>query len=172
MRKFQKALLILPVVLACVGCDQATKVLAREHLAGAPPIHLLGGVIRLHYVENTGAFLGLGAALPQATRFWALGIFVGLILAGLAAFVLTTKELTPLGVLGGALTLGGGASNLIDRLRHHGAVTDFMNVGLGGLRTGIFNVADVAITLGVVLLLIGSGIFSRPTPGREKEPQN
>ena len=47
----------------------------------------------------------------------------------------------------------GGASNLIDRIRFDGAVTDFLNLGVGSLRTGIFNVADVILMFGLVLLV-------------------
>ena len=54
--------------------------------------------------------------------------------------------------LGVALFVAGGASNLLDRISY-GMVIDFMNVGVGPLRTGIFNVADVAIMLGAGLLL-------------------
>jgi signal peptidase II len=54
---------------------------------------------------------------------------------------------------------GGGLSNLLDRILHHGGVTDFVILGSGGLRTGIFNLADVAIFLGSVLF--GFLLFSR-----------
>jgi signal peptidase II len=53
-----------------------------------------------------------------------------------------------------ALVAGGGISNLIDRLLYNGRVTDFLNVGIGGVRTGIFNVADMAIMAGALLLLL------------------
>ena len=56
-------------------------------------------------------------------------------------------------LVGLALVFAGGASNLLDRVAH-GTVIDFMNVGVGPLRTGIFNVADVAIMMGVVLLVL------------------
>jgi len=49
---------------------------------------------------------------------------------------------------------GGGASNLIDRASR-GHVVDFLNLGVGSLRTGIFNVADVAVLLGAVLIVVG-----------------
>ena len=55
--------------------------------------------------------------------------------------------------LGLALVVAGGVSNLADRVAH-GAVVDFLNVGLGSLRTGIFNVADMAIMTGVGLILL------------------
>jgi signal peptidase II len=62
----------------------------------------------------------------------------------------------------------GGASNLIDRLAR-GTVTDFMNVGIGPLRTGIFNLADVAITLGAVLVVLGGRPGARPDqPDQER----
>lgn len=49
--------------------------------------------------------------------------------------------------------LSGGLGNLLDRIMNDGRVIDFMNLGIGPLRTGIFNVADVCITIGVVLLI-------------------
>lgn len=54
-----------------------------------------------------------------------------------------------------ALFVAGGSSNLLDRLTR-GSVIDFMNVGLGPLRTGIFNVADMAIMLGAGLVMLAS----------------
>jgi signal peptidase II len=55
--------------------------------------------------------------------------------------------------LGVALFVAGGASNLLDRITY-GKVVDFMNVGLGPLRTGIFNVADMAIMLGAAIVVV------------------
>lgn len=50
--------------------------------------------------------------------------------------------------------LGGGISNLTDRIFNDGRVIDFMNIGLGGLRTGIFNVADICVMAGTSLLCV------------------
>ncbi len=62
------------------------------------------------------------------------------------------------------LLLGGAIGNLIDRVRFDGLVIDFMNLGVGPLRTGIFNVADVAISCGAVLLILPHFAPARPEP--------
>ena len=59
----------------------------------------------------------------------------------------------PLSAVAWSLVLSGGIGNLLDRLFHEGRVIDFMNIGIGSLRTGIFNVADVCITIGISLLV-------------------
>ncbi|HUP40440.1 MAG TPA: signal peptidase II [Vicinamibacterales bacterium] len=63
-------------------------------------------------------------------------------------------------MMGAALILAGGASNWIDRVMR-GSVVDFINVGVGPLRTGIFNVADVAVMLGAAVLLVREGVTSK-----------
>lgn len=84
-------------------------------------------------------------------------------LAGLLAFLLLKRRLPRSEFLGLSLILGGGLGNLIDRLLRDGHVTDFLNVGFGSLRTGIFNVADAAITTGALLVLAAAfGLADRP----------
>ena len=56
-------------------------------------------------------------------------------------------------VVAWSLVLSGGLGNLVDRIINDGRVIDFMNIGIGSLRAGIFNVADVYITVGVVVLV-------------------
>ena len=162
MKTAQKVFLVLVVIFLCIGCDQATKRIAKEQLAPAQRIEWLNGVVVLEYTENAGAFLSLGARLPEAARFWILIVFTGTMLAGMLVFVLTTREIGRLGVFAMSLVIGGGASNLLDRIHHDGAVVDFMNIGIGRVRTGIFNVADVAIMAGVGLLLTWSLYFDKP----------
>jgi signal peptidase II len=149
-----KIILILVIVCACVGCDQATKFIAKQHLAQSPPIYLMNGMVILDYVENQGSFLGLGARLPDTVRFWLFIVLAGLMVVGMLSFALTVHELNVAGITGAALVIGGGVGNLIDRITHHGAVVDFMNVGIGKVRTGIFNFADMAIMAGIGLLLL------------------
>jgi signal peptidase II len=162
MKTFDKAVLILAVLCLSIGCDQVTKAMAKEHLVASPRLSFLSDVFRLEYTENTGAFLGLGSSLPEPVRFGALVGVVGGVLAALLWFVWTSQELTPLSTLSWSLVAGGGLSNLITRITHGGAVVDFMNLGIGRLRTGVFNVADLAIMAGGGLLLLSSGIFEKP----------
>jgi len=155
MKTRHKILLILAIVCACVGCDQATKFIAKQKLAQSPPITLMNGMVILDYAENQGSFLGLGARLPDTVRFWLFIVLAGLMVVGMLAFALTVHELNVTGTTGAASIIGGGIGNLIDRITHRGAVVDFMNVGIGNVRTGIFNLADVALMAGIGLLLLG-----------------
>jgi len=156
MKTFTKFLLMILILGSSVGCDQVTKNVAKANLTPSKPVAYLGGLFQFRYIENSGAMLGLGAKLPQETRVWTLIIFNGVMLMGVLWFIWRSKEMSYLSVLGSTLMIGGGTSNIIDRLVNNGAVVDFMQIGIGPVRTGIFNVADVAIIAGVGLLLFWS----------------
>jgi signal peptidase II len=144
-------LALLALILATIACDRVTKQIAADHLADAPTRSYLADTCRLDYAENTGAFLGMGAHWPPSVRTAVFGIGNGLLL--LVMTVLTMRlHWRRSALLGLALFVAGGVSNLLDRIAY-GKVIDFMNVGIGPVRTGIFNVADVAITLGALLVL-------------------
>jgi len=149
-----KIILFCCCCLAFIGCDRVTKNLAKETLKDKEPLTYFHDTIRLLYTENTGAALSLGDDLPKTASFWLLSIVPLLIL--LALFVYTIKNLQQMGtmkIFSLALIFSGGIGNIIDRIFFDRHVTDFMNVGIGNLRTGIFNVADVCITAGVIGLL-------------------
>lgn len=148
----KRVFLVLAVLFACVGCDQSTKTFAEFKLPREQPLSLLADTVRLQTVYNPGAFLGLGKATPKTWRHAALRTGVAAFLIGLFAYTLFASATTPT-VFALALVLAGGLGNLIDRYTNDGYVVDFLNVGIGVLRTGIFNVADIAITFGVFILL-------------------
>src|SRR4051812_6702923 len=150
-----------------MGCDQATKRLAEFALKDFHPVSFLGNTFRLEYAENPGAFLGMGGTLPEWQRWALLTVASSVILILLTVFVCVRKDLRAGDILGYALILSGGISNMIDRIVA-GVVVDFMNVGLGSLRTGIFNVADVAIMAG--LFTVVAAHLTAPSP-RPQTPQ-
>lgn len=137
-----------------VVLDHLTKLLAVEHLRMVPRYTYLADTVRLQYSENAGAFLGLGADLDPKVRFWLLTVAVGLLLAGILVLLFTREGVTRGEAVGLTLIGAGGFSNWIDRLLNGGVVIDFLNVGIGGVRTGIFNLADMAITGGVIFLAV------------------
>lgn len=141
------------VLLACVGCDHAAKHVASELLADAGVVEGLGGIVRFQLVVNPGAFLSLGARLPETLRHALLIGFVPVMLACVGWLVLRKPGATRAQVTAFALIAGGGLANWLDRVVDDGAVTDFVSLGLGALRTGIFNVADLAIVAGLLLFL-------------------
>jgi signal peptidase II len=143
------------VLIVCVGCDQLTKVVATRTLGREPELvhSFLGDTLRLQYALNPGAFLGLGKNLSPTQRFAILTITNGLAMLVLAFFLLKKWNLPRANYIAGALILGGGIGNLIDRVRLEGLVIDFLNVGIGRVRTGIFNIADMAIMAGCGMFL-------------------
>lgn len=147
-----RAVLLCLLMIGTAACDRATKHFAITALAGSPDQSFLADTVRLTYHENPGAFLGVGADWRPEVRVASFQIGNGLIL--LATFILAARGgFSRLGNAGLILFLAGGASNLLDRVAM-GRVVDFLNVGIGPLRTGVFNVADMAIIAGVALLII------------------
>jgi signal peptidase II len=152
MNTIRRGLLLCLLLAATAGCDRVTKHFAVRTLAGSPSQSFLADTLRLDYHENPGAFLGVGST-------WRPEIRSGFFLIGNAFFLLATAGValrfkwSRLARVGFALFFAGAASNLIDRVAL-GSVIDFLNIGLGQFRTGIFNVADVAIMAGVAILLL------------------
>ncbi len=141
------------LIAACTACDRVTKVAAAS-LRGQMPVVYAGGIMTLSYAENRGAMLSLGAGLPEHTRFLLFTAGVAILLAGIAGFLLFSPGLTRSRVTALSLILAGGGSNLFDRLLHNGRVVDFVTLGADGIRTGIFNLADLTIIAGASLLVI------------------
>ena len=153
-RAFTAALMLI-IVLLTVGCDQASKAVARSSLGDGRLVSFLGGLLVMRYVENQGAFLSLGAWLPRPIRRALFIVFPLAMLAVMIGYVARKREIRSSFVAGISLVCGGGLGNLMDRILHDGRVGDFLNLGVGGLRTGIFNLADLSIIAGCVLLLLG-----------------
>ena len=151
--KRTQALLFLTVLLASVGCDQASKQVASSVLADAGVISMAAGIVRFELVHNPGAFLSLGVQLPEIVRIGLFTVLVPLVLVFFCVQFLRTHHPSTSLLLGLGLFAGGGFGNWLDRLFRDGAVTDFVSLGVGSLRTGIFNVADLAVISGVALLL-------------------
>lgn len=114
---------------------------------------LCGGLMELKLAENPGAFLSLGALLPNPFRFilFTLGAGAGLIV--LAAYLVSRARLEAWRFIGLSLVLAGGMSNLLDRLFRHGLVTDFITLRVGPFHTGVFNSADVLLVMGVGVIV-------------------
>jgi signal peptidase II len=144
---------LLPIaIVGTIGCDQVTKRMATSSLAGTSGRSYLGGGVRVAYVENTGGFLGLGGELPPVARTAIFTGATGVMLLGMIAIAIR-ERLQGWALLGATLFVAGGTSNWVDRLAN-GRVVDFLNVGVGPIRTGIFNVADMALMLGGFLLFV------------------
>jgi signal peptidase II len=161
-----RALVFVSVLVACVGCDHATKYAATALIEPARVISLASGALRFELAYNPGAFLGVGAELPAWVRTFLLGGLVPIGLLAVVAGVLRSAATTPSQLAALGLIVGGGLGNWIDRILHDGNVTDFVSLGLGPLRTGIFNFADVAVMAGMLWLLIAS----RSATEVEREP--
>jgi len=152
-------------MFAWIIVDQATKAVFRQILTPGEVVSLLRGSLLVLPTYNHGAFLSLGAAMSDATRDVVFVYGVLAILIGLFAWLSGSSRLGRMEVVAIACVLGGGLSNLLDRCIYDGRVFDFLNVGVGPLRTGVFNVADMGIMVGVALLFF-TGLKRKPTlPG-------
>jgi signal peptidase II len=119
------------------------------------PISYFHNTFRLEYVENTGAALSLGDTLSKPVSFWLLSIIPLVFLLLLFAYAIRKmRELSTLQLLSFSMIVAGGLGNIIDRILFDRHVSDFMNIGISNLRTGIFNFADVCVTAGVIGLLL------------------
>jgi signal peptidase II len=161
VRNAVRIAILLTTIVACVGCDQVTKSAARLQLERGTTVSLFHDFVRLQHVENPGAFLSMGDSLPKSVRT-VLFTFGGIVLAGGAMFRLArARRMSNVQTFGAALICSGGLGNLFDRLTQGGYVTDFLNVGIGPLRTGIFNIADFVLLVGVGIIVLSGARGAR-----------
>jgi len=156
LRAITRTFLASILFLGCVGCDQVTKGVARAHLVLGESQSFLRDTVRLTHVENSGAFLSFGEALPDHIKSTIFIVGVGLISLGALFAAFFARGLGRWQIVALSLIASGGIGNWIDRLTNDGRVTDFLNVGIGSLRTGIFNVADMVLVAGVALYFLSN----------------
>jgi signal peptidase II len=144
--------------------DQGSKLLACLFLSDEFAWTPFGKVIHFRLVYNHGAFLSLGGTAPGPWH-WLILVWTCLLLLAVLAYGLIISPTRLTATAGIGLIFAGGASNLIDRLLHHGSVVDFVMVNLPGLRGGVFNLADLMIAAGFLLFAVSksseAGLFSR-----------
>jgi signal peptidase II len=162
LKRISLRVVLLVAMGSTIACDRATKHVAVTMLAGTANRSFLADTVRLEYAENAGAFLSLGADWPFWVRTTLFGIGNAVLLLALTVMAMR-RRWSRSALLGLSLCVAGGVSNLLDRFAF-GSVVDFINVGLGPVRTGIFNVADVAIMLGAAVVVLAGMQESTSSP--------
>jgi signal peptidase II len=145
--------LILSAILLNIGCDQVTKNIARNKIEYHETIQVIDSFLILTKVENSGAFLSLGSSMPIFIKFLALNLLPVIVLIWGLYLLIKKTNMSKYSVTGFCFIIGGGAGNLYDRIRY-GSVTDFLYMDFGIFQTGIFNMADVSISVGMFVILI------------------
>jgi len=154
MRRVAFLFIALTVLLA----DRVSKEGISSLLSSGAPIDLLGSSLRLIRSENRGGLFGLLQGSAPLLALLSLGVIALLIVV----HEREGRQRPSLLTLALALLIGGALGNLVDRLAN-GFVFDFIDIGIGTTRFWTFNVADMAISLGILLLLVETLIPWRVT---------
>ena len=146
---------ISSLIILSIFFDQLSKFWIRNNIESYNEIELIRSFFTLIRVENSGAFLGMGSELSYIPKLILLIIFPIVVLVAVSIYTYTDKKLDNLSLVGFSLIIGGGVANIFDRVVY-GSVTDFLYINLGFFKTGIFNIADLSVTTGIILILIAS----------------
>ena len=141
------------VAFSVVVLDQITKALVRPALALHESIEVIPGFLDLTRVHNTGAAFGMLNAVDFPMKTVVLSLVAFVALGGVAWYAATVPLTDRLARIGVAGVLGGAVGNLIDRATA-GYVLDFVDAYFGTWHFWAFNVADAAITVGVILMIL------------------
>ena len=154
--KRKRNLLITIIVFLIIVLDQISKIWVRNNFESYIENIIIGDVFKLIKVENTGAFLGMGSELSETLRILLLIVLPIIVLISITIYTYIDKTLDKISIIGFSLIIGGGIGNIFDRIVY-GSVTDFLYLDFGGIfKTGIFNIADLSVTTGMILILISS----------------
>ncbi|AEH01336.1 signal peptidase II [Lacinutrix sp. 5H-3-7-4] len=154
--KNNRTLFITILIVVNIALDQISKFWVRANIPAGSRSEILGEYFTLHNVENTGAFLGLGSDFNPVLKIILLNVLPVVVLTLVLFHIFRDKTLDKFSLIGFCCIIGGGIANLYDRILY-GQVTDFWHIDLGGVfRTGIFNIADVSVMVGMGLLILGN----------------
>jgi len=138
------------VAAACVvAADLATKLVAEAQLALRSAVSVVGDTVQLRLVYNSGAAFGLHLGPFSRWIFLAVAIGAIIVLDRMSRLAPPGDRLRQLAT---GLVTGGAFGNLVDRIRNTQGVVDFLDVGLGIHRWPTFNVADIGVSCGAILL--------------------
>jgi len=154
--KNKRNLSIISLVVLNIILDQLSKFWIRGNVAPYNDINIIADYFIITNVENSGAFLGLGSDFsPVIKSILLLALPVG-VLVTVLVYVFKDKSIDKLSLIGYSSIIGGGIGNIYDRFLY-GSVTDFLFIDLGGVfKTGIFNIADLSVTTGMILIIWAS----------------
>ena len=162
MKLTKRSIYVFLVIILTIAADQISKVIVRGHVQGrtafksSERIQILGDYFTLMNVENTGAFLGMGSDLNPTLRIIFLLVLPIFVLGLVLRHILKDKTLDRWSLFAFASIIGGGIANVYDRIVY-GSVTDFLFIDLGSVfKTGIFNLADLSVTTGMIILVVVS----------------
>lgn len=149
--------LLIAIAGGVLALDIWSKRWATANLADRDPVRLIGDFLRFTYTRNSGVAFGLGAGVPFPYYLFSIVAVLAIVWMFVSGRARDRWRQVAL-----ALILGGAVGNLIDRVTT-GEVVDFIEIGWGRFRWPVFNVADSAVTIGVILF--GLGLTSRsPEP--------
>ena len=144
------------LIAVSILLDQLSKFLIRQNVDQYSEIKLIGDYFILTNVENSSAFLGMGSDFSPFIKTVFLLILPIIVLICIMIYVYRDKQIDKISLIGFCLIIGGGIANIYDRILY-GSVTDFLFIDLGGIfKTGIFNIADLSVTTGMILILLMS----------------
>ncbi|NOT34070.1 MAG: signal peptidase II [Candidatus Eisenbacteria bacterium] len=153
----QSLLRLLVIAAAIVGLDQWTKDWASRALAGRPPVEVIGELVQLTFTRNSGVAFGLGAGVKFPYYIFSIAAVAAILWLFLSRRVHGFARQLAL-----ALVMGGAVGNLIDRLAT-GEVVDFILLSWRQWQFPVFNVADSAVTIGVVLFALARSPHDAPS---------
>ena len=154
--------LIAIILTVVVSADLVTKAIIERTFLLNERVDVLGSFLRLTYIHNPGAAFGINVGASSRVIFMALSGVALVVLLWMYAYTPAQDRVRRWAI---AFICGGALGNLIDRIRSPRGVVDFVDVGLGNLRWPVFNVADMAVTTGAILLGL-----SLLTEGRKPRP--
>ncbi|VAV84453.1 Lipoprotein signal peptidase [hydrothermal vent metagenome] len=159
--KLSRSAFIIVLIIVNIALDQISKIIVRTFVVAKSQTQIIGDYFTLHNVENEGAFLGLGSDLNPTVKIIVLLILPAIVLGFVTRYLFREKNMDRLSLIGFSCIIGGGIANVFDRIVY-GSVTDFFHIDLGGVfRTGIFNVADMSVTFGMIMIITASFIYRK-----------
>lgn len=146
-----KVVLFAGVLAGVVVLDVSTKLLVQQHFHLHQQVDIIGEYLRLTYIYNPGAAFGIHLGEYSREIFLVLSLVALAALVGMYWFTPASDRVRLMAI---SLICAGAIGNLIDRIRSEAGVVDFIDIGVGNIRWPVFNVADMAVTTGAIILAL------------------
>ncbi|HXB43865.1 MAG TPA: signal peptidase II [Puia sp.] len=154
-KKIFRITIVLLLIFTNIGCDQVSKKIIRNNISENQTIGILRNHLIVMRVENAGAFLSFGDSLSKTVKNILLRILPLIALTIALIYVFAKQNISAISIIAICFIIGGGVGNIFDRI-FYGSVTDFLYIQFGAFQTGVFNMADLSITSGGVIILLQS----------------